>query len=161
MFSNPPKNFNSWDDYIISKIRPRFIDFDLEQNKDPAEQDQQNQQNNQAVENLFTPTVPVEGKQVPTDPKELIENIPRFVPKVRSLYSTLSSSALLNRFGTYNEANKSDVFFYFENPINTRFTYKVTALNNNNGKVNATVQIQDSVDKMQQPLIQENLIPLD
>ncbi|MES3497072.1 hypothetical protein QMY45_01005 [Mycoplasmoides gallisepticum] len=54
VFSNPPKNFNSWDDYIISKIRPRFIDFDLEQNKDPAEQDQQNQKNNQAVENLFT-----------------------------------------------------------------------------------------------------------
>lgn len=147
VFSNPPKNFNSWDDYIISKIRPRFIDFDLEQNKDPAEQDQQNQKNNQSVENLLPPTVPVEGKQVPTDPKELIENIPRFVPKVRSLYSTLSSSALLNRFGTYNEANKSDVFFYFENPINTRFTYKVTALNNNNGKVDATVQIQDSVDK--------------
>ncbi|QMT98489.1 hypothetical protein H3143_03245 [Mycoplasma tullyi] len=147
VFSNKPNKFDTWDDYIISKIKPRFIDFDLEQNKDPAEQNQMNQQSSQSVENLLPPTVPVEGEAVPTDPKELIENIPRFVPQVRSLYSTLSTSALLNRYSTYTEPNKSDVFFYFENPINTRFSYTVTSLSLNNGKIEATVMIQDAVDK--------------
>ncbi|WP_027122222.1 MSC_0620 family F1-like ATPase-associated subunit [[Mycoplasma] imitans] len=146
VFSNPPKNFESWDQYIISKIRPRFIDFDLQQNRDPAEQEQQNQ-NNPAVENLLPPTVPVDGQPVSTDPKDLIENIPRFVPQVRSMYSTQSASSILQQYTTYNKADKSDVFFYFENPINTRFTYQVTVLSMQNGKLNATVQIQDSVDK--------------
>ncbi|MDC4181791.1 MSC_0620 family F1-like ATPase-associated subunit [Mycoplasma bradburyae] len=145
VFSDAPKNFKSWDEYIISKIRPRFIDFDLEQNKDPAQQEEMNQQQPPAVENILPPSVPVDGEPVPTNPKELIENIPRYTPKVRGLYSTLSASAFLNRFNSFNRNNKSSNFFYFENPINTRFKYEVTGLSMDNRSLSATVKIQDAV----------------
>ncbi|QZX49121.1 MSC_0620 family F1-like ATPase-associated subunit [Mycoplasma sp. E35C] len=152
IISEAPKNFETWDEYIISKIRPRFIDFDLEQNKDPAQEDEQEQQQN--VDNTLSPDIPIEGEQVSTDSRDVIENIPNLIPRVRYGFSTQKDDTLLTNFTRYNgKDNKSNHFFYFENPINTRFKYEVTGLTKSSiGRTNrvalvASIKITDSLQE--------------
>lgn len=50
---NPPKNFNSWDDYIISKIKPRVLDFDLEMNIKLTQDEEEEKEKKQKRKKIY------------------------------------------------------------------------------------------------------------
>ncbi|QBF34600.1 hypothetical protein EG856_01525 [Mycoplasmopsis phocirhinis] len=127
-----PKGYNSWKDYIIAKIKPRFIDFDLTQNQQFQPEDPQQQQQQTSPPNI-PPLVPNQGQPAPANPippDSVAEAIPSLAPYVRSEHATKSLSELSALITT----NSKDVFF-FNNPINTRFEYEVVEIKDKEARV--------------------------
>lgn len=135
------KEQKSWQDYIKNKIKNRFVDFDLNQN--------QSFQFNTQSSNSSKPTPPNQPdiNKRPLDPTEkrdpnsveYAEQLPRLQPILKWQYADHSKDSIQNSFNPSKE--EKDPMFFFINPINTRFKYHVTSLNN--GK--ATVKIKDQV----------------
>lgn len=148
-----PKNYQDWDDYIIKKIKPRFTAYDLKKNKEIEKEDLNNEEE-QPVEQPILPAVPdivppnatdAETNVDPFDAKIGQENVGRFNPYVNyEFYDSINLTDDASRF-SQNEDELSK-FFYFNNPINTRFEYKVTKLKNVDNKLYAEVKIKDSVN---------------
>ncbi|MGZ9414406.1 MSC_0620 family F1-like ATPase-associated subunit [Mycoplasma sp. 5370] len=153
LVAKPPKDFKTWDDYFKSKYEDRFTVFDLEQNK--VEEPQEDQQQKKPDDDNSIPEIPtlddVDTKpsdQIvdvkPYNPKEYIEKLPILGPEVLTKNLDKEVSQIASEF----EANPiSEDFFFFNNPINTRFEYKVTAVEKDTNSDNyvATIRIQDQV----------------
>ncbi|MCT4469643.1 MSC_0620 family F1-like ATPase-associated subunit [Mycoplasma sp. HS2188] len=126
-----PKGFDSWNSYIVAKIKPRFVDFDLTQNQEfvPEQQKQQEQTSPPNVPPLVpNDNAPSEPEVVP--PNTIAEAIPSLVPFVRAEHAN-KSLAELNALAI----SKAKGVFFFNNPINTRFEYEVEAVQNGQAKV--------------------------
>ncbi|QVK09631.1 MSC_0620 family F1-like ATPase-associated subunit [Mycoplasma mycoides] len=135
------KEQKSWQDYIKNKIKSRFVDFDLNQN--------QSFQFNTQSSNSSKPTPPniPDLNKKPLDPTEkrdqnsveYAEQLPRLQPILKWQYADHSKDSIQSSFDSLKE--EKEPMFFFINPINTRFKYHVTALNNGT----ATVKIKDQV----------------
>ncbi|WP_406617969.1 MSC_0620 family F1-like ATPase-associated subunit [Mycoplasmopsis lipophila] len=141
-----PQGFNSWRDYIYSKIRPRYVDFDLTQNQESEEPKQQEEKPNHPPS--IPPLVPGDTN-VPgiKDLEEKIQSLPTLAPYTTKDYSTYGSALLKSLFDGGDEIKKSKMF-YFNNPINTRYEYKVFGFDSNgeNNIANMIVHITDRVN---------------
>ncbi|UUM25815.1 hypothetical protein NQV05_01585 [Mycoplasmopsis agalactiae] len=141
-----PQNSQSWDDYIVKSIKPKFVDFDLKQNQEFKVIDE-----TQPSPKVNPPNLPdinnkplVPGKP-PTNnetanPLEQSETLLYLEPYANYRYSSSSTSALANLLRNSSGADKEKIFF-FNNPINTRFKYTV---NDIDGSGVATVKITDT-----------------
>ncbi|WP_117275457.1 MSC_0620 family F1-like ATPase-associated subunit [Mycoplasmopsis edwardii] len=142
---NPPKNFNSWDDYIISKIKPRVLDFDLEMNiKLTQDEEEEKEKKVEEEEDLPAEDQNPEDKVLdPTKKDEVFQGIPPLSPEVKFQYAdkTLDQISKLISSGTHS----SEVFF-FKNPINTRYIYTVTKTELQGNNLVATVELKDSIN---------------
>ncbi|EXU60576.1 MSC_0620 family F1-like ATPase-associated subunit [Mycoplasma mycoides] len=130
-----------WNSYIKTKVKNRFVDFDLNQN--------QSFQFNTQSSNSSKPTPPniPDLNKKPLDPTEkrdqnsveYAEQLPRLQPILKWQYADHSKDSIQNSFNSSNE--EKNPMFFFINPINTRFKYHVTSLSNGR----ATVKIKDQV----------------
>ncbi|OYD26514.1 hypothetical protein EI74_0820 [Mycoplasma testudineum] len=137
-----PKNIEgitTWDDYIISKIKPRFLDFDIQQNL-----------KNQNREDTPPIIIPIEEKVDFTAPDtpgiEItsdfeIRDIPSLAPYSHHSYSNLSPTEFVTKYNSLDQVNKDSALF-FDNPINKRFSNKVNSVildDQNRASVNITL----------------------
>ncbi|VEU70204.1 MSC_0620 family F1-like ATPase-associated subunit [Mycoplasmopsis glycophila] len=120
-----PEGFDSWDEYIRSKVIQRFTSFDLLQNSNDDDIDQDD------------PFPPITSDQAPNDPLE--ESEFKFVPELKPIikYEFFETYAQkLKNSANYEELvqeSNSDISlfndrFYFDNPIFTRYEYKIQSL---------------------------------
>ncbi|QDY88277.1 MSC_0620 family F1-like ATPase-associated subunit [Mycoplasma anserisalpingitidis] len=155
-----PKNYQDWDDYIIRKIKPRFTAYDLRKNKEIEKEDISDEE--QPEEEPILPVIPdivppsvtdVETNVDPYDAKIGQENVGRFNPYVNyEYYDSINLTDSATKFSeNVDDLNK---FFYFNNPINTRYEYKVIKLKNVNERLYADVRIKDLVNNKE--IIYEN-----
>ncbi|QJB71545.1 MSC_0620 family F1-like ATPase-associated subunit [Mycoplasma sp. 1654_15] len=151
----PPTGFNTWDDYLESKLKDKYTQFDLEQNK-PIEEENQQPQNPTAPDTPPPPIVddntkPIDDVDAPPafKPVDFMLKVPTLKPEVRGKYIGRTMSEIISAFNkdtNKNEQEKSDEFFFFNNPINTRYQYTVTKIEENlNGSALFTVKITDLV----------------
>ncbi|WP_434343884.1 hypothetical protein V2P32_02070 [Mycoplasma sp. 06067-C1-B144P-99-0482-3] len=136
------KEHKTWQDYIKTKIKNRFVDFDLNQN--------QAFQFNTQTSNSSKPTPPnlPDINRKPLDPTEkrdqnsveYAEQLPRLEPILKWQYANKDQGYIKSTFKPENE--EKEPIFFFINPVNTRFKYHVTSLDNSG---RATVKIKDQV----------------
>nr|VZR99957.1 hypothetical protein MF5582_00348 [Mycoplasma feriruminatoris] len=136
----------SWENYIKTKVKNRFVDFDLNQN--------QAFQINTQTSNSSRPTPPniPDINKKPLDPTEkrdqnsveYAEQLPRLQPILRWQYAGNDQNYIKSAFKPNNE--EKEPIFFFINPVNTRFKYHVTSLNDNG---TATVKIKDQVKNIE------------
>ncbi|MBW0595828.1 hypothetical protein MADP07_00361 [Mycoplasma anatis] len=147
-----PKNYQDWDDYIIRKIKPRFTAYDLRKNKEIEKEDVSEEEEKPeeqpilpSVPEIVPPATDSEANVDPFDAKIGQENVGRFSPYIN--YEFYDSINITDDAGRFNQ-NEEELskFFYFNNPINTRFEYKVIKLKNVDNKLFADVKIKDTVN---------------
>ncbi|PZW01474.1 MSC_0620 family F1-like ATPase-associated subunit [Metamycoplasma auris] len=142
-FSNP-NGFNSWDEYIIAKLNPKFIKFDLKQNEN-FETDENEKENNNNDPIAKPDLVPGDKPSETISLDEQIRTLPLLSPWVAPEYVSNDASSLKSSFESAGE-NKSKIFF-FDNPINTRYEYTVSSLESEGSEhLRATINITDRVD---------------
>ncbi|BBU47807.1 hypothetical protein RNN91_01015 [Mycoplasmopsis felis] len=142
-----PKDFSSWNEYFISKIKPRYTAFDLSANQEiEIQEESEEQPNPDDPEKPPKPplTNPDETKPTePVDPEEQILSLPILSPIPTYNYLNKNITDLKNVFDSSNNEGKEKIFF-FDNPINTRYVYSVQSLEVKNNQLIAVVKIQDS-----------------
>ncbi|MHA3838533.1 MSC_0620 family F1-like ATPase-associated subunit [Mycoplasma sp. VS1572C] len=141
-----PKNFDSWNDYIKSKYSSRFLTFDLSQNS------KEDENKDKPPSPIIPPLPQIEDPAVKSNE---IMHIPSLSPYVtanafeefNALTTLEKKQTFLTKFNKNVEKN-SDIYFYFNNNINTRYKYSVTELKlDSNNNFVADVKLQDQVDK--------------
>ncbi|WP_029513578.1 MSC_0620 family F1-like ATPase-associated subunit [Mycoplasmopsis primatum] len=141
-----PKDYKTWDEYIKSKIQPRFVDFDLKQNQES--EDPQNEKQKPNDPPSIPPIVPDDTDiKNPNEFEKQIESLSTLFPYTSSKYAKYTAFELKNQFDSADAKTKQQ-FFYFNNPINTRYEYKVFSFDaeNNNKIKNVIVHITDRVN---------------
>lgn len=120
-----PEGYETWDEYIRSKVIKRFTAFDLLQNSSDEEEEQDD------------PFPPITDEEVPNDPLE--ESEFRFVPQLSPIlkyeFFDLYKDKIQNE-SKYQELvsessrdiNLFNNSFYFDNPIFTRYEYKIESV---------------------------------
>ncbi|EIE40201.1 MSC_0620 family F1-like ATPase-associated subunit [Mycoplasmopsis canis] len=135
----PPKGFNNWDDYIISKIKPRVTDFDIELNIKLTKDEEQPQNQEQPKDEPQDEPLPEDDKaKDPVKTEEVSQGIPALAPELKWQY--LNESNIVSLFSV-----KQDIFF-FKNPVNTRYEYKVLEVKKEGDKYIAKVELHDLVN---------------
>ncbi|WGI37005.1 MSC_0620 family F1-like ATPase-associated subunit [Mesomycoplasma lagogenitalium] len=149
LVSNPPENFKSWDEYIQSRYKDRYTAFDLEQNK-TIDEEEPSQNNNQKPEDKidklpeFDELDKLTNPGEPFDTKTFIEKLPPLQPEFLAKYVNRSLDEILVLF---ESSPDSELFFFFNNPINTRYKYSITSIEKTeNNNFLGTVKIQDVND---------------
>lgn len=154
------KQYTSWKDFFVEIIKKQFPKFDIEQNIEFFREEDPTPSPPPPPEPIppippppipgLLPEVPlVPGEVIPPDTSIPIQRVEQFAPILLPQNSLLSVDEVIAEFNknTTDAANGSDEveMFYFDNPINTRFKYKVNSLrkDENDGKLIATVLIQD------------------
>ncbi|TPR54061.1 MSC_0620 family F1-like ATPase-associated subunit [Metamycoplasma neophronis] len=131
-----PNGYGTWNEYIRSHIKPRFLKYDLDTNAEQSQEDIKQK-----------PTVPpIIPDQPPIDPvkdNSDIQNVLNLNPYVKFEYYNSSNNDLIQ---LANNKNNLQLMFLFNNPINTRFQYSVTGLEMNNDKLMANIKIQDQLN---------------
>ncbi|AZZ65771.1 hypothetical protein DMC14_003205 [Metamycoplasma phocicerebrale] len=150
-----PEGYKSWEEYIIKNFHKKFVNFDLEQNKNfVLDEKQQNKDDDPLAK---PDLVPGDKPKKKFDSEEQIQALPNLIPNISSLLTTKNADELISYFNSADEKNKSLVFF-FNNPINTRYKYIVDSLEKNGQKVLANVKILDQVTKKFRPYKAELII---
>ncbi|WP_215772254.1 MSC_0620 family F1-like ATPase-associated subunit [Mesomycoplasma hyorhinis] len=152
----PPAGFKTWDEYLESKIKNRYTKFDLEQNK-PVD-DQQQPQTPKPPQVTPTPPIPedptkstpdVSNKPPVYKPIDLMTRVPPLKPEIKGKYIGKTMSEIIEAFNSDNESDeqaKSDEFFFFNNPINTRYKYSVVKMEEQaDGTNSVEIKITDLV----------------
>ncbi|AWX69395.1 MSC_0620 family F1-like ATPase-associated subunit [[Mycoplasma] anseris] len=126
-----PNGFSSWNEYLLDKFKKRTTAFDLAKNQENNEDPNKPKPKPEAKPELppIIPTDPVEAPNF--NVKIGKENIARLNPilKYNQIDSTYThwKTAL-----SANKENASNLYFFFDNPINTRFHYLVTDVDTDN-----------------------------
>lgn len=139
-----PKDFLTWDDFIISKIKPRYVEFDLKQNEESKNEEEQKQDPPTTPPNI-PPLVPNKPPKDPitTNPTQISESLLTLEPMVSYKYHSQFQSDLKSLFDNSTNKEKEE-FFFFINPINTRYKYTVENIDiSNNSKFLISVKITD------------------
>ncbi|ENY68741.1 Hypothetical protein, predicted transmembrane protein [Metamycoplasma auris 15026] len=142
-FSNP-NGFKSWDEYIIAKLNPKFIKFDLKQNENfEVEENEKENNNNEPI--AKPDLVPGDKPSETISLDEQVRSLPELRPWVSPEYVSSDTSSLKNAFDSAGQ-NKNNIFF-FDNPINTRYQYSVTNLEvEGSNSLKATISITDRLE---------------
>lgn len=138
-----PKGFDNWNTYIASKIKTRFVEFDLKQNQEAEEKQNENTQPTQPPS--LPPIVPGDKNEIPgiQDLDNKIQTLPLLAPYISHKYVQQGLLNIKNQFDLL-QANERDKIFYFNNPINTRYQYKVISFEYENAKVLKNIKIEIS-----------------
>lgn len=138
-----PKGFDNWNTYITSKIKTRFVEFDLKQNQEAEEKQNENTQPTQPPS--LPPIVPGDKNEIPgiQDLDNKIQTLPLLAPYISHKYAQQGLLNIKNQFDSL-QANERDKIFYFNNPINTRYQYKVISFEYENAKVLKNIKIEIS-----------------
>lgn len=138
-----PKGFDNWNTYIASKIKTRFVEFDLKQNQEAEENQNENTQPTQPPS--LPPIVPGDKNEIPgiQDLDNKIQTLPLLAPYISHKYAQQGLLNIKNQFDLL-QANERDKIFYFNNPINTRYKYKVISFEYENAKVLKNIKIEIS-----------------
>ncbi|UUD35104.1 hypothetical protein NPA07_04850 [Mycoplasmopsis caviae] len=134
--------YSSYDAYIKDVITPRYLAFDLEQNQKSTE-DSEQQNSNSSPAPTPPPIVPGEKPKNQFNTTD-IESIPSLPVYINFAYADKNFNELKRVFDGSDEDGKKRLFF-FDNPINTRYVYKVESLSQKNGKYYANISLTDSV----------------
>lgn len=136
-----PKGFDNWNTYIASKIKTRFVEFDLKQNQEAEENQNENTQPTQPPS--LPPIVPGDKNEIPgiQDLDNKIQTLPLLAPYISHKYAQQGLLNIKNQFDLL-QANERDKIFYFNNPINTRYQYKVISFEYENAKVLKNIKIE-------------------
>ncbi|MBN0919020.1 MSC_0620 family F1-like ATPase-associated subunit [[Mycoplasma] gypis] len=126
-----PSGFASWNQYLISKISPRFTLFDLQQNQDFN--DKHKEEEPQAE---IPPLLPEEKTLEDPIESDVVQNISRLNPYIDWQFLNSSNSDLINPVNINQH-------FWFNNPIYTRFEYKVLEVKEESGQLVAKIQLSD------------------
>ncbi|TPE57268.1 hypothetical protein FJO69_02040 [[Mycoplasma] falconis] len=130
-----PDGYENWNAYLKTKINKRFINFDLEQNQNFNQQNQEEQEKEQPE---IPPIIPQE--EIINDP--LIdfarENVARLSPYVSYEYFGLHNDNLIG-----DHIEDSSKYFWFKNPIVTRYEYKVLNILKTDEGYKANVMLVD------------------
>lgn len=139
-----PKDFASWEEYIVSKLHKKFVKFDLNQNKNFTLEEESEKKEDEPINK--PDLVPGDKPNKKVDTEEQIQALPSLIPNVNFVHTTKTATNLKSYFDSASAEIKAKMFF-FNNAINTRYEYSVTALDNkNNTTLVATVKITDRVD---------------
>ena len=138
-----PKDFDNWNTYIASKIKTRFVEFDLKQNQEAEEKQNENTQPTQPPS--LPPIVPGDKNEIPgiQDLDNKIQTLPLLVPYISHKYAQQGLLNIKNQFDSL-QTNEKNKIFYFNNPINTRYQYKVISFEYENAKVLKNIKIEIS-----------------
>ena len=138
-----PKGFDNWNTYIASKIKTRFVEFDLKQNQEAEEKQNENTQPTQPPS--LPPIVPGDKNEIPgiQDLDNKIQTLPLLAPYISHKYVQQSLLNIKNQFDSL-QTNEKNKIFYFNNPINTRYQYKVISFEYENAKVLKNIKIEIS-----------------
>ena len=138
-----PKGFDNWNTYIASKIKTRFVEFDLKQNQEAEEKQNENTQPTQPPS--LPPIVPGDKNEIPgiQDLDNKIQTLPLLAPYISHKYVQQGLLNIKNQFDLLQINEKSKIF-YFNNPINTRYQYKVISFEYENAKVLKNIKIEIS-----------------
>ncbi|AGJ90817.1 MSC_0620 family F1-like ATPase-associated subunit [Mycoplasma putrefaciens] len=151
----------SWDEYITNKVKPRFIDFDLTRN-----QEYKDESESQPTPPP-TPTIPDPLKPVIPDKKpdsinvsQIIQALPQLSPYVSYENADADSvDEVINKFKSESDPEKKKKFFFFKNPINTRFEYTVEdQASSVSDEEYVTVKIKDLVNESKSRTYQTQII---
>ncbi|VEU59190.1 MSC_0620 family F1-like ATPase-associated subunit [Mesomycoplasma neurolyticum] len=131
-------NDSSLENYFRTKYSSRFVEFDLKQNFiDDKNEEQTEEKEEEKKDNLEKPSfenILSDNPNVINDKKIDISNIndPRrlriLTPNIKPKYITQSFNELRTEFLNSNDENKSEKFFFFDNPILTKYRYDVTKI---------------------------------
>lgn len=138
----PPQGYNSWDEYIVSKFKPRISKFDLEKNIELTKEEQEQQQQQQPPD-PDNPDNPDQDK--PTDPvktQEISQGIPPLSPELK--WHQMDDSDIAVKFDSNKDSNNE--IFFFKNPVNTRYKYTVQSVKKEGDKYIAEVKLSDTVE---------------
>ncbi|WP_330463655.1 MSC_0620 family F1-like ATPase-associated subunit [Metamycoplasma gateae] len=139
-----PKEFASWEEYIVSKLHKKFLKFDLEQNKNFVLDEETEKKEDEPINK--PDLVPGDKPNKKVETEEDIQALPSLLPNVFFVHTSKTASNLKTYFDNASNEDKNKMFF-FNNPINTRYEYSVTSLESkNNTSLVATVKITDRVD---------------
>ena len=138
-----PKGFDNWNTYIASKIKTRFVEFDLKQNQEAEEKQNENTQPTQPPS--LPPIVPGDKNEIPgiQDLDNKIQTLPLLAPYISHKYVQQGLLNIKNQFDSL-QTNEKNKIFYFNNPINTRYQYKVISFEYENAKVLKNIKIEIS-----------------
>ena len=138
-----PKDFDNWNTYIASKIKTRFVEFDLKQNQEAEEKQNENTQPTQPPS--LPPIVPGDKDKIPgiQDLDNKIQTLPLLAPYISHKYAQQGLLNIKNQFDSL-QTNEKNKIFYFNNPINTRYQYKVISFEYENAKVLKNIKIEIS-----------------
>lgn len=138
-----PKDFDNWNTYIASKIKTRFVEFDLKQNQEAEEKQNENTQPTQPPS--LPPIVPGDKNEIPgiQDLDNKIQTLPLLAPYISHKYAQQGLLNIKNQFDSL-QTNEKNKIFYFNNPINTRYQYKVISFEYENAKVLKNIKIEIS-----------------
>lgn len=138
-----PKGFDNWNTYIASKIKTRFVEFDLKQNQEAEEKQNENTQPTQPPS--LPPIVPGDKNEIPgiQDLDNKIQTLPLLAPYISYKYAQQGLLNIKNQFDSL-QTNEKNKIFYFNNPINTRYQYKVISFEYENAKVLKNIKIEIS-----------------
>ncbi|WP_373439971.1 MSC_0620 family F1-like ATPase-associated subunit [Metamycoplasma equirhinis] len=141
-----PEGAASWSEYIFKKIYSRFIDFDLRQNQESKDEEEQKEQQESPSNPPSTPEL-VPGQPIKPEKKsdqfEYMTSLPSLTPYIAPQFASKN----LNEFKTLFDSASGDEklkMFFFNNPINTRYEYKVVSFDVSDGKfINVKSYISD------------------
>ncbi|UWD34854.1 hypothetical protein NX779_03525 [Mycoplasma cottewii] len=142
----------SWKDYVINKIKPKFIDFDLTKNQEYKDKNESEPTpaTTPTIPDPLKPVVPNDKRPSNINPTQLIQALPKLKPYVSYKYANTNSiSEIINRFESENNQENKKNFFFFKNPINTRFEYTVEskAQSTSSDSQFVTVKIRDLLNE--------------
>ncbi|SFW06890.1 Uncharacterised protein [Chlamydia abortus] len=91
------------------------------------------------------PIVPGDKNEIPgiQDLDNKIQTLPLLAPYISHKYAQQGLLNIKNQFDLL-QANERDKIFYFNNPINTRYQYKVISFEYENAKVLKNIKIEIS-----------------
>ncbi|WFQ90062.1 MSC_0620 family F1-like ATPase-associated subunit [Mycoplasma feriruminatoris] len=135
VFLNDKKHKN-WNEYIKEKISKRFTHFDLEQNQKFKIVDEAKPTPTPTKPTLPDPT---NKPLVPTNPPssqitQAVESLPNLEPYINYQFASYDLSNLKSNLSSAQPEEK-EKYFFFLNPINTRFKYTVDQVLDNNSVV--------------------------
>ncbi|MDC8913603.1 hypothetical protein PR248_00885 [Metamycoplasma hyosynoviae] len=139
-----PKDFESWEAFVQSKIKNRFVDFDLRQK---IEEEEPTPKPNEKPPEPPKPSIVPDKPTEKVETEQQIESLPWLTPIVSADYAHLSADNIKSEF----ESGKN--VFFFDNPINTRYSYrvgKITSVNSGANTFKVVVSVQDRIDPSQQ-----------
>ncbi|WP_371246625.1 MSC_0620 family F1-like ATPase-associated subunit [Mycoplasmopsis agassizii] len=140
---NEPKGVegvSTWDEYIISKIKTRFFDFDLEQNL------KQNTPENPPVIVIPPVNIFIPGETAIDVPVDLeIIDVPNLRPIARPEFANLSPQDFVNQYTSASQEQKAEMLF-FNNPLQDRFNLTVNSIvMDKDSQANASVTLKDTI----------------
>ncbi|WP_031488949.1 MSC_0620 family F1-like ATPase-associated subunit [Ureaplasma canigenitalium] len=154
----PPKGYKDWDSYFKERLSKEFTKFDLDQN---VEFTKKLEEDEPTPEQPKPPKPPLPGPELPPTPPAppLIpedNDVDTTIPKlaintlqawVKSEHTNKSADDLIAFFNSAKPIDKisvSDQIFFFDNPINTSYSYQVNSLTKDDkGNVTAIIQIAE------------------